>query len=65
MGVPMAKAVFTKEFHWGRKKSNIGFGAKPGPKVQVFPRDFIEAAIAAGAAHKPVDQTKEKTGKRG
>lgn len=44
------KAVFVREFHWSRPNSPLGFGAKASPDVQAFPRDFIEAAITAGAA---------------
>ena len=60
MEVPMTKAVFTAEFHWGREKSNIGFAAYPKPEPQTFPRDFIDAAIAAGAAKKVAGRTKTK-----
>lgn len=44
------KAVFLREFHWDRPKGPIGFGAKASPQPQTFPRDFIAAAIRAGAA---------------
>lgn len=46
----MAKAIFNRTFHWKRKNSPIGFGANASENPQSFPRDFIEAAIAAGAA---------------
>ena len=46
----MAKAVFDREFHWRRPGAPFGFGAKASPDVQYFPRDFIAAAVAAGAA---------------
>lgn len=50
----MAKAIFQREFHWrraGHKKwLGVGFGARPSPAPQHFPRDFIDAAVAAGAA---------------
>jgi hypothetical protein len=44
------KAIFVREFHWQRPQSKFGFGAHPAPGPQQFPRDFIAAAIAAGAA---------------
>lgn len=44
------KALFLRDFHWRRPQSAIGFGAKAKPKRQTFPRDFIAAAIRAGAA---------------
>ncbi len=56
------KAVFIREFHWGRPKTRIGFGAKPSAEPQSFPRDFIAAAIAAGAAV-PVEKPAARRGK--
>lgn len=56
------KAVFLREFHWGRPNSRIGFGAHASPEPQSFPRDFIAAAIAAGAAI-PVDKPAARRGK--
>ena len=47
------KAVFTREFHWRRPNSRLGFGAKASPEPQQFPADFIEAAVTAGAAFIP------------
>lgn len=44
------KAIFHREFHWSRPNSAVGFGAKAKPEAQSFPRDFIEAAVKAGAA---------------
>ena len=46
----MAKAVFHREFHLRSKLWPGGWGAKPGPQVQSFPREFIDAAVARGAA---------------
>lgn len=51
------KAIFTREFHWSRPNSPLGFGARPSPEPQTFPRDFIDAAIRAGAAQ-AVPQTR-------
>lgn len=45
----MAKAIFHRDFNWSRPKG-LGFGAKAGPQPQSFPRDFIDRAVAAGAA---------------
>ncbi len=56
------KAVFVREFHWGRPNSRIGFAAKPSIDPQSFPRDFIAAAIAAGAAV-PVEKPAARRGK--
>lgn len=56
------KAVFLREFHWGRSSSRIGFGAQASPAPQSFPRDFIAAAIAAGAAV-PVEKPAARRGK--
>lgn len=47
---PTARAVFVAEFHWGRPGTNYGFGAFARDEPQTFPRDFIAAAIKAGAA---------------
>lgn len=49
-GERMAKAIFTREFHWRRPGSRYGFGAQPSEAAQSFPRDFVAAAVAAGAA---------------
>lgn len=52
------KAIFHHDFHWGRKKSNIGFAAYASPNPQTFPRDFIEAAIKANCATKHPNKRK-------
>lgn len=57
----MAKAVFTREFHWSRDKG-LGFGAKPSIQPQSFPRDFIAAAVAAGAATEVPQKRKAAAG---
>lgn len=44
------RAVFTRVFHWSRPRSVFGFAAQPSLRPQTFPRDFIAAAIKAGAA---------------
>lgn len=44
------KAIFTKEFHYSSRTRNAGWSAYPSKTPQTFPREFIEAAIAAGCA---------------
>lgn len=59
----LTKAIFLREFHWSRPNSPLGFGAKASQEPQSFPRDFIEAAIRAGAAipvRKPAPNPKRK-----
>ena len=46
----MAKAIFLREFNWRRPKSKFSFNAKPTPEPQSRVHDFVEAAVAAGAA---------------
>lgn len=55
----MAKAIFTREFHWTRPKG-LGFGAKASEKPQSFPHDFIDVAVAAGAASKVPPKRQKK-----
>lgn len=47
---PMAMAIFSREFNWRRPRSVYSFNAKPLPQPQSFVHDFVDAAIAAGAA---------------
>jgi hypothetical protein len=54
------KAVFKREFHWTRPDGSLGFGAKPSPVPQRFPRDFITAAVTAGAAAIPDSETSDR-----
>lgn len=61
MGKMMAKAIFTREFHW-RRDMRLGFGAKASPEPQSFPRDFIAAAVAAGAATEVPQRRDPKAG---
>jgi len=53
------RAIFTRVFHWSRPRSVFGFAANPSTKAQTFPRDFIAAAIKAGAAV-PVAKSRPK-----
>lgn len=46
----MAKAIFHREFHYTSRKVNAGWSVKSGPKAQTFPRELIDAAVAAGVA---------------
>jgi len=49
----MAWAVFHKEFNWRRPRSKYSFNAKPSPEPQSRVHDFVDAAVAAGAATLP------------
>lgn len=54
------KAIFTKEFNYTARKANAGWKVKPSEKPQTFPRELIEAAIAAGCAHEvPKENVKD------
>ena len=44
------RAVFTREFNYTSRIRNAGWCAKPSPKPQSFPREFIAAAISVGCA---------------
>lgn len=46
----MAKAMFSGEFHYSSRKRNAGWSAYPSDEPQYFPREFIDAAVAAGRA---------------
>lgn len=46
----MAKAIFEREFHYSSRTKNAGWSARPSPDPQTFPREFIDAAVKAGAA---------------
>lgn len=45
----MAKAIFEREFHYSSRTTNAGWSAEPSPDPQTFPREFIDAAVNAGA----------------
>lgn len=49
----MPRAVFDRDFHYTSRRRNAGWSAKAGPAAQLFPREFIDAAIAAGVARVP------------
>ena len=46
----MAKAIFHREFGFRSRRFPVGWHAYPGAQVQRFPREFIDAAVARGAA---------------
>jgi len=46
----MATAVFNRDFHMNFPKEGFGFGAVANSTPQSFPREFIDAAVKAGAA---------------
>lgn len=50
MDEPMAWAVFHREFNWSRPKSRFSFNAKVSETPQSRVHDFVDAAVAAGAA---------------
>ena len=49
----MPRAVFDRDFHYTSRRRNAGWSAKAGPGAQLFPGEFIDAALAAGAARVP------------
>ncbi len=57
-------AIFAKEFHWSRPNTTLGFGAYPSDEPQEHPEDFIEAAVAAGAAEVAEPKKKESKAER-
>ncbi len=46
----MAKAIFIRPFSYTSRIRNAGWSAKAADHPQHFPREFIQAAIAAGCA---------------
>jgi len=44
------KAIFSKDFNYSSRKRNAGWSVKASNKPQSFPRDLIDAAVAAGVA---------------
>ncbi|WP_084621067.1 hypothetical protein [Paracoccus aminophilus] len=46
----MAKAIFHGEFHYSSRIRNAGWSVYPSPEPQYFPRELIDAAVAAGRA---------------
>jgi hypothetical protein len=60
----MAWAVFNREFNWRRPRSIYSFNAKPSSEPQSRVHDFVEAAVAAGAAVRCQPPTADTTPKR-
>jgi len=62
----MAWAIFYRTVHMNGAqrvpKSKFGFMAEPSPVPQEFPQDFIDFAVARGAAEKVPSPSRE--GKR-
>ncbi len=56
----MAWAVFTREFNWSRPKSRYSFNAHAGTEPQSRVHDFVDAAVAAGAATRVALTTETK-----
>lgn len=48
-GEQMALMTATREFNWHRPRSVFSFCIKAG-ETKSFPHDFVDAAVAAGAA---------------
>lgn len=56
------KAIFTGEFHYSSRKTNAGWSAYPSEEPQLFPSEFIAAAIKAGKAQAvPAKKPTEKS----
>lgn len=46
----MAKAIFHADFNYSSRSRNAGWSVKANPHPQSFPKELIDAAIAAGVA---------------
>lgn len=57
----MARAIFTKDFHYTSRQRNAGWSARTAPDPQSFPREFIDAAVAAGCAEIAPPKRRAKT----
>lgn len=64
MSDDMAWAIFTKECHLSGNdrtpKSRFGFGAFANIQPQQFPREFIDYAVARGAAEEVPSPSKQE-----
>lgn len=64
----MAWAIFNRTIHMNgaqrEPKSKVGFMAKPSAEPQQFPQDFIEFAVASGAAENVDSPNRETAPKR-
>lgn len=61
----MAKAIFTGEFHYTSRRSNAGWSIYPKDDPQYFPREVIDAAVAAGRATEVLPAQRVKTARKG
>lgn len=59
----MAKAIFHGEFHYTSRKSNAGWSVYPSPDPQCYPRELIDAAVAAGRATEVLPSKAKRAGK--
>lgn len=44
------KAIFNKDFNYSSRLRNAGWSVKASEEPQSYPRELIDAAVAAGAA---------------
>lgn len=57
----MAWAVFTEQFHYDRRpRQAIAFVVKAKDEPQNYPRDLVDAAVAAGKARETKPPRKSK-----
>lgn len=59
----MAKAIFHGEFHYTSRIRNAGWSVQPSPEPQYFPRELIDAAVAAGRATEVLPNAAKTAGK--
>ena len=59
----MAKAIFHGEFHYTSRIRNAGWSVYPSPEPQYFPRELIDAAVAAGRATEVLPNVAKTAGK--
>lgn len=59
-GEQMAWAIFHREFNWRRPKSRFSFNAQASETPQSKVHDFVDAAVAAGAATRVTLTTETK-----
>ena len=46
----MVKAIFRKAFHYTSRTRNAGWSIPASEKAQTWPREVVDAAVAAGVA---------------
>lgn len=58
----MAKAIFHADFNFSSRLTRAGWSVKASKKPQTWPRELIDAGIAAGVATLPDDnKAKDET----